>query len=137
MTDKLKPCPLPWCQGEAAECHNVEAFVRCTKCGASSNTYNFMETAVEEWNTRAQPEAVTNAGDVVLEGAMRALDSHVKQIKRMEKAEADLARAREVIAELVAKFGPMLKEIEARGYRNDFAPQYATIQTARTFMEGK
>lgn len=57
---ELLPCPLPWCCGTAEECHSVEAFVRCTKCGASSNTYSFMKIAVDEWNTRApaMPTAV-------------------------------------------------------------------------------
>ncbi|MBR2691822.1 MAG: hypothetical protein IKE42_28540 [Aquamicrobium sp.] len=43
---------------------------------------------------------------------------------------ARVMRLEALVAELIDNFGPMLREIEARGYRNDFAPQYATLARA-------
>lgn len=172
MSDKLKPCDVACCPF----CQSTDIGLRSltNKRGERFNTgYTQCADCESQWmnpkpylNNRAQPEAVTNAGDVEKTAdVLRVWEAYVNNPKkfswgrgdiqplmhhinlqtielhrantRIATAEADLVKARDIIAELEAKFGPMLKEIEARGYRNDFSPQYAALQSARDFTKGK
>lgn len=72
----LYRCPLPWCQGEAEECDSVEAFVKCTKCGASSDTFSFMKNAVEQWNERDELSGL----QLALKNA-KVITRHMENIK--------------------------------------------------------
>jgi len=69
MTDKpteLKPCPLPWCDGEAelVTWHpDTEArHIRCVKCGCMTPSAHFMRThAYAEWNHRPLEQQLIEA----------------------------------------------------------------------------
>lgn len=56
MNDELKPCPF--CGGKAEFEYywwGESLTIKCTNCGASTDTYCYDNEAMDAWNKRAQP----------------------------------------------------------------------------------
>lgn len=157
MSDKLKPCPFCGNEAELVRMGNIRQSmqIQCLECGC------FLESSETElgsdcrWNTRAQPESVTNAGDVEKsDGKCQEEDGCPTEKSVLQRfwrehhnrtatAEADLAKAREVIADTFGALEELLEKVKAskKLAGREFVPTgirvNAALQSARYYMEGK
>ena len=71
MPDKLKPCPVPWCNASdehrpyLTHVHEIPTVV-CPWCD--------VEAPLEQWNTRAEPDLQCRAADKVLRALWEEYD---------------------------------------------------------------
>ncbi|AVX04285.1 hypothetical protein MXMO3_01760 [Maritalea myrionectae] len=63
MSEKLKPCPLPWCRGKA---ELLDHGVKCSKCGLVApgspvSLKHAQQMALEKWNHRPLEQEMLEA----------------------------------------------------------------------------
>lgn len=54
MDDELKPCPVPWCQGDAQHggSGRMWHYIECSLCGLDGPPQRTEAEAIAAWNNR-------------------------------------------------------------------------------------
>ena len=73
-TERIDLQPCPFCGEHGTPVSSIEAWVECSQCQAQTRMYNFVETAINVWNTRVQPPASSDAVDLATTFANLVLD---------------------------------------------------------------
>lgn len=79
MSEALKPCPVPWCNGQAfvnsEKCHHKELlfWVVCGQCGCKVSQKISEIYAIAAWNTRPNGAVIEAAQKVADLGRARGV----------------------------------------------------------------